>query len=108
MLTRRVSETGCSPSSTSALSVSDTSSAETGLWCVDSLPHDGLFRADLGLNPQSNCAALARNVPLEQVVEEIPAMRQMDMQGDASGYLTAGTAPFLTLQCVSPFPGMRR
>ncbi|GAA5996446.1 uncharacterized protein JCM10292_007612 [Rhodotorula paludigena] len=45
----------------------------------------------------SNCAALARNGPLEQVVEEIPAMRQMDMQGDASGYLTAGTAPFLTL-----------
>ncbi|BGP14020.1 hypothetical protein JCM10213_005605 [Rhodosporidiobolus nylandii] len=45
----------------------------------------------------SHCAALTLGVPLEQVVEEVPALRQMDMKGDASGYLTAGTAPFLTL-----------
>lgn len=26
----------------------------------------------------------------------------MDIRGDATGYLTAGTAPFLSLQCVQP------
>ncbi|GAA6026855.1 hypothetical protein JCM8097_005911 [Rhodosporidiobolus ruineniae] len=45
----------------------------------------------------SKCAAWTRDLPLDQVVEEVPAMRQMDLKGDASGYLQAGTAPFLTL-----------
>ncbi|TNY18111.1 glycosyltransferase-like protein [Rhodotorula diobovata] len=45
----------------------------------------------------SHCAAWVRNIPLEQLVEEIPALRQMDIRGDATGYLTAGTAPFLSL-----------
>ncbi|BGP38110.1 hypothetical protein JCM10450v2_002041 [Rhodotorula kratochvilovae] len=45
----------------------------------------------------SHCAAWARDIPLEQNVQEVPALRQMDMRGDATGYLTAGTAPFLTL-----------
>ncbi|GAA6057799.1 hypothetical protein JCM3770_001046 [Rhodotorula araucariae] len=45
----------------------------------------------------SHCAAWAREIPLEQLVEEVPALRQMDIRGDATGYLTAGTAPFLTL-----------
>ncbi|GAA6001090.1 hypothetical protein JCM10207_007408 [Rhodosporidiobolus poonsookiae] len=45
----------------------------------------------------SKCAAWTRGIPLEQLVEEVPAMRQMDIRGDATGYLTAGTAPFLSL-----------
>ncbi|GAA5970082.1 hypothetical protein JCM11641_000260 [Rhodosporidiobolus odoratus] len=45
----------------------------------------------------SKCAALAMDVPLEQAVEEVPAMRQMDMRGDASGFLAGGIGPFLTL-----------
>ncbi|KPV76019.1 glycosyltransferase family 31 protein [Rhodotorula graminis WP1] len=45
----------------------------------------------------SHCAAWVRGIPLEQLVEEIPALRQMDVRGDATGYLTAGSAPFLSL-----------
>ncbi|BGO89742.1 hypothetical protein NBRC10512_004396 [Rhodotorula toruloides] len=58
----------------------------------------------------SECAAWTRNVPLDQLVEEVPAMRQMDIRGDATGYLTAGTAPFLSLHHWSSwldvFPGI--
>lgn len=67
---------------------------------------------------QSECAAWTRNVPLDQLVEEVPAMRQsayflafpiacranalsVDIRGDATGYFTAGTASFLSLQYVS-------
>ncbi|GAA5868492.1 hypothetical protein JCM3774_005396 [Rhodotorula dairenensis] len=45
----------------------------------------------------SNCAALCRDYPLSEIVEEIPGLRQMDIQGDATGYLTDGSAPFLSL-----------
>ncbi|POY70193.1 hypothetical protein BMF94_6776 [Rhodotorula taiwanensis] len=45
----------------------------------------------------SNCAALVRKVPLEKVVEEQLAMRQMDIRGDATRYLTDGSAPYLSL-----------
>ncbi|GAA5877539.1 hypothetical protein JCM8547_000183 [Rhodosporidiobolus lusitaniae] len=58
----------------------------------------------------SECAAWTRGIPLDEVVEEVPAMRQMDIKGDATGYLTAGTAPFLTLHhwagWLSIFPGV--
>ncbi|GAA5846535.1 hypothetical protein JCM3766R1_002522 [Sporobolomyces carnicolor] len=45
----------------------------------------------------SNCAAFTRDMPLENLVEEIPSMRQMDIRGDATGYLTSGRAPFMSL-----------
>ncbi|GAA5907959.1 hypothetical protein JCM5296_000771 [Sporobolomyces johnsonii] len=45
----------------------------------------------------SNCAAWTRGIPLEMLVEEVPAMRQMDLRGDATGYLNSGQAPFMTL-----------
>ncbi|TKA54472.1 hypothetical protein B0A53_03165 [Rhodotorula sp. CCFEE 5036] len=45
----------------------------------------------------SNCAALCRDYPLSKIVEEVPGLRQMDIQGDATGYLTDGSAPFLSL-----------
>lgn len=47
---------------------------------------------------QSNCAALTLQTPLDHVVSEVPALKQMDIQGDASGYLSSGATPFLTLQ----------
>ncbi|GAA5883396.1 hypothetical protein JCM16303_006732 [Sporobolomyces ruberrimus] len=45
----------------------------------------------------SNCAAFTRNIPLEDLVEVIPAMRQMDIRGDATGYLSSGRTPFMSL-----------
>ncbi|GAA5953889.1 hypothetical protein JCM3765_000680 [Sporobolomyces pararoseus] len=45
----------------------------------------------------SNCAAFTRDMPLEDLVEEIPSMRQMDIRGDATGYLTSGRTPFMSL-----------
>ncbi|GAA5890290.1 hypothetical protein JCM6882_008785 [Rhodosporidiobolus microsporus] len=60
--------------------------------CVERFAHvfggDGLI---------SECAAFTRGVGVNEVVSEVPGMRQMDMLGDVTGYLTAGTAPFLTL-----------
>ena len=38
----------------------------------------------------SNCAAFAKGVLIENVVEEIPGMSQFDLRGDASGYLSSG------------------
>ncbi|KAM0753643.1 hypothetical protein T439DRAFT_310430 [Meredithblackwellia eburnea MCA 4105] len=38
----------------------------------------------------SHCAALARDLSLEFVVEEVPGLSQMDMRGDASGFLSSG------------------
>ncbi|CEQ42725.1 SPOSA6832_04572, partial [Sporobolomyces salmonicolor] len=71
------------------------------------------------LGRQSNCAAWTRGIPLEMLVEEVPAMRQsssvpswlvsqgdspitfsVDLRGDATGYLNSGQAPFMTLQYV--------
>ncbi|GAA6064008.1 hypothetical protein JCM10212_001403 [Sporobolomyces blumeae] len=45
----------------------------------------------------SNCAAFTRDMSLDNLVEEVPAMRQMDIRGDATGYLTSGRAPFMSL-----------
>ncbi|GAA5941869.1 uncharacterized protein JCM15063_000804 [Sporobolomyces koalae] len=45
----------------------------------------------------SHCAAFTRDIPLESLVEEVPSMRQMDIRGDATGYLTSGRTPFMTL-----------
>ncbi|GAA6021818.1 hypothetical protein JCM11491_003887 [Sporobolomyces phaffii] len=45
----------------------------------------------------SNCAAFTRNIPLEDLVEETSSMRQMDIRGDATGYLTSGRTPFMSL-----------
>ncbi|KAI5474776.1 N-glycosylase/DNA lyase [Pseudohyphozyma bogoriensis] len=46
----------------------------------------------------AHCAMLSRQVPLKKVVEVTHGLNQMDMQGDASGFMTAGTlAPVLTL-----------
>ncbi|KAL8292977.1 hypothetical protein RQP46_000671 [Phenoliferia psychrophenolica] len=38
----------------------------------------------------TNCAALARDMAYQDVVEEIPGLSQMDLRGDASGFLTSG------------------
>ncbi|GAA5860597.1 hypothetical protein JCM3774_006219 [Rhodotorula dairenensis] len=45
----------------------------------------------------SECAAMVRGVPLSEAIEETRSLRQMDIRGDATGYLTDGTAPFLSL-----------
>ena len=71
------------------------------------------------LYPQSECAAMIRGLPLSEVIEETRSLRQstsptftlpcqrsrltlgrfaVDIRGDATGYLTDGTAPFLSLQ----------
>ncbi|KAK4699106.1 hypothetical protein P7C70_g7159, partial [Phenoliferia sp. Uapishka_3] len=44
----------------------------------------------------THCAALARDVGYQEVVREIPGLSQMDMRGDASGFLTTGKR-FLSL-----------
>ena len=44
----------------------------------------------------TSCAAYVQSLSLDEVVTQTPGMNQMDMQGDASGFLQAGK-PLLTL-----------
>ncbi|KAL8293325.1 hypothetical protein RQP46_000026 [Phenoliferia psychrophenolica] len=44
----------------------------------------------------SHCAALAKGVSVPEIVEEIAGLSQMDLRGDASGFMSAGT-PLLSL-----------
>lgn len=87
--------------------------------CTYTLVFSTIGGADGRLCWQSECAAMIRGLPLSEVIEETRALRQstsltftsprqrprltftrftVDIRGDATGYLTDGTAPFLSLQ----------